>query len=194
MGQSTSHECPKTLAANLGIEPITNRALTSPGGEFSKSQTKICDKGDIATNKLLKQTHFSGDWLLNIAVKIVVWHISYRSSITVSLAPSGPSQQFSCVPHVIGKIHENPILPIFNFLPMQTHFKPGRELQPCSNHNKKEQQFLQQVAKAGKSDDLLSMQNSPTEYFHLLEKFCETNVRGRPSEARLDREGQEFIV
>ena len=47
----------------------------------------------------------------------MVWHISYRSSITVSLAPSGSSQQFSCVPHVIRKIHENPILPIFNFLP-----------------------------------------------------------------------------
>jgi len=91
--------------------------LTSPVGEFSKSQRKICDKGDIATNKLLKQTHFSGDWLLNVAVKIVVWHISYRSSITVSLAPSGSSQQFSCVPHVIRKIHENPIFPIFNFLP-----------------------------------------------------------------------------
>ncbi|CAL1170715.1 unnamed protein product [Cladocopium goreaui] len=69
---------------------------------------------------------------------------------------------------------------------VQTHFKPGRELQPCSKHDKKEQQFLQQAAKAGKSDDLLSMQNSPTEYFHLLEKFCERNVRGRPSEARLD--------
>jgi hypothetical protein len=69
---------------------------------------------------------------------------------------------------------------------VQTHFKPGRELQPCSKHDKKEQQFLQQAAKAGKNDDLLSMQNSPTEYFHLLEKFCKTNVRGRPSEARLD--------
>ena len=90
---------------------------------------------------------------------------------------------------------------------MQTHFKPERELQLCSKHDKKEQQFLQQAGKAHKGDDLLSMkQNSPTEYFRLLEKFCETNVRGRPSDSkRFDwnlvecqktgsREGQELVV
>ena len=90
---------------------------------------------------------------------------------------------------------------------MQTHFKPERALQLCSKHDKKEQQFLQQATKAGKGDSLLSMKAcSPGEYFGLLEKFCESNVRGRPSEAkRFDwslvedqrtgsREGQELVA
>jgi len=64
----------------------------------------------------------------------------------------------------------------------QTNYKPEKSLQLCAKHQRKQIQFVQQAQKAGKREELITMEkSSPGDYLKLFTTFCNSVVMGRPT-------------